>query len=392
MKTNNNIPNSNEGCIPSDILLKYVKGELSGEERNRVEKHLASCEMCCDELEGLSSLENTDSINNIVSELNSKVDEIVEGQKKTVPAWSAYLKIAASIILLLGVSSLIYFTAFRNAPSTMISSNIEFEIAEPSAIKDSIRTLDAKEGEGVKMMKNQLFAQSKKSRQNIKPAKPEIEYKEEAKYVAPMVVDSIAVADEVIAEVVTSGASDSVSPERIEVVEVNQLIAEVSSAPVKAEGVEKKNLSQTNVSSTGALPVIRIRGVSSLSQTSYQTYNSTKIQAINQYNVGNYKKALLLLMFSGLSFQSPDSDTLQFYTSMCNYHLGRIDSAIVGFEKFVVHHQSVYYNEGKWYYALSLLQSNSKENAIKVLNEIIVEESTYADSAKKELDRFKVNE
>lgn len=392
MKTNDNLSNSNEGCIPSDVLLKYVKGELSGEERNRVEKHLASCEMCSDELEGLSSLENTDSINNIVSELNSNVDEIVEGKKKIVPAWNTYLKIAASIILLLGVSSLIYFAAFRNTPSTMMSSNIGFEIAKPSAIMDSFRTLDKKEVEGVKVKTNQLFAKSEESRRNTKTAKPKIESKEEeVKYDSPVVVDSVSVNEKPSMEVVVSDVSDSVLPERIEVAMEEMVVT--ASAAAKVENTEnKKMLSQKNAPSTDISQKIVIRGVSSNSHISTQTYNSTMIQAINLYNVGNYKKALLFLIVNQLSSKSPESDTSQFYTSMCHYRLGRIDSAIVVFEKLLVHRQSVYYNEGKWYYALSLLKSRNKDNAIKVLNEIIAEESTYLDSARTALDRFKVNE
>ena len=56
MQENNNIFDESSGCIRQDALLEYLQGKLSGKERNLVEKHLLECEMCSDELEGLTNL------------------------------------------------------------------------------------------------------------------------------------------------------------------------------------------------------------------------------------------------------------------------------------------------------------------------------------------------
>ena len=71
MKENSNKFDINSGCIRQDILLKYLKGELSGKERNLVERHLLECEMCSDELEGLSNLLEPERVAELERELGN---------------------------------------------------------------------------------------------------------------------------------------------------------------------------------------------------------------------------------------------------------------------------------------------------------------------------------
>ena len=74
MKEDNHISNHENGCITTDMLIKYIKGELSGLERNRIERHISSCEMCSDELDGLSIMENPEMVDEISQELNQRIE------------------------------------------------------------------------------------------------------------------------------------------------------------------------------------------------------------------------------------------------------------------------------------------------------------------------------
>ena len=45
-------------CLSLEEMKEYIKGNLSVKDKRRIEMHIADCEMCNDELEGLSNLKN----------------------------------------------------------------------------------------------------------------------------------------------------------------------------------------------------------------------------------------------------------------------------------------------------------------------------------------------
>jgi predicted anti-sigma-YlaC factor YlaD len=49
---------ANTACVSTEMMMDYLDGKLSEKEKNKVEVHIASCEMCRDEFEGLSLLED----------------------------------------------------------------------------------------------------------------------------------------------------------------------------------------------------------------------------------------------------------------------------------------------------------------------------------------------
>ncbi|NVO11599.1 MAG: tetratricopeptide repeat protein [Bacteroidales bacterium] len=387
MKTKDKISNNNEGCVGSDMLLKYVKGELSGQERNWVERHLSTCEMCSDELEGLSLLDDHNKVDSIANELNDRIDKVVEGNDKVIPAWSFYFRIAASITLILGISTIVYFTAIRKAPSTMISDNVVSEKAKPSTPQNAEKFEAPKEIEKIKRMEKQEFVQSEASKRSKKSIKSEEEQKEsEISYVAPVVVDSLkeVIVDEKVADDVKLATTDSLLPTSESIV-TGQVTAEAYS-PAKSENVERKKLSSNKEVSMmdAASGVAASREFSEI-----ETYNFKKESAINLYLKGKYQNALSI--FRGLNNDFPDNDTIQFYTSMSYYHLNRTERAISIFEKLISQRQSIFYNEAKWYYALSLIKYNNTDKAIVILNEIVSSESSFKDLAKEELKKLNGN-
>ncbi|GEM_PF-1589505 len=387
MKTKDKISNSNEGCVGSDMLLKYVKGELSGQERNMVEKHLSICEMCSDELEGLLLLDDHNKVDSIVNELNTRVDNIVEGNDKVIPAWSFYFRIAASITLILGISTIVYFTAVRKAPSTMISDNVVSEKPKPATPQNVEKIEAPKEIEKIKRMEKQDFTQSEASKRSEKTTKSEEESKEtELKYVAPVVVDSLIeiVADEKVMDDVNLAANDS--GQLISELLVTSQVAAEAYVSTKSESAERKKLSSNKEVSI----MDAASGVAASKEfNSSEPYNFKKESAINLYLRGKYQNALSI--FIRLNNDFPNNDSIQFYTSMSYYHLNRMERAISIFEKLVSQRQSIFYSEAKWYYALSLIKYNRKEKAIVILNEIVSSESPFKDRAKEELKKLNGN-
>lgn len=374
MKRNDNILFNNEGCITSGALLKYIKGELSGLERNRIEKHLSSCEMCSDEWEGLTKLEDIDQIDRIVNELNSKIDEIVEGKEEKTPVWGLYFRVAASIIVLLGISTVIYITAIKNTPSNTVSNNFELDIAAPKPLMEMAD--EAKKEPAV-------IAQGEVSRKSESQKSFEVKSKEGAAAIAaPVVVDSvmvIAVNDEFmdeekveITDTFSISAKNAVS---------NAQFAAQAYAPAKAEMGEKRKL-LSNREVTGL--DVASGAVAPQKPTIFSNYLSKKEEGLSRYNGKQYRAALQI--FRKLITDYPNNDTIQYYTAMCYFNQNRYEDAKKVFEKLIINSHSPFYNEGKWNYARSLIKTNDLIKADSILYSIIKEYSPFSNDAKQKLD------
>ena len=121
---------TNTGPCPSiDRLVLYHKGELSKEESLSIENHLASCEICNELLEGLSELKNIDSLPAIESELKQNLNEKLfkKESKKIFLATYQRIAIAASILLLIGISIFMYVN--REIHVKSVSQNLPKESA-----------------------------------------------------------------------------------------------------------------------------------------------------------------------------------------------------------------------------------------------------------------------
>ena len=95
-------------CPSEQTMFDYIDKKLNAKESHHFEKHLLSCELCSDALEGLESVKNSERI----ASINQKINErIVAPQKETreiVFYYKLIASIAATVLLLLGGVFLFY--------------------------------------------------------------------------------------------------------------------------------------------------------------------------------------------------------------------------------------------------------------------------------------------
>lgn len=382
MKEDNNILNHNNECLTSDTLIKYIKGELSGMERNLVERHISSCEMCSDELEGLSIMQHPEKVEEISNELDRKIDSLTAKPERKIPYLGFYARIAASIIVILGISTIIYFTTFRKTPS-FVPNYALMDAKESISPQDSSNDMMQKDIAGEKKMENLELAQDGNSKEKRTLERENSKPKENVKYVAPVVVDSLK-SDEAIAEVKEDEISSIVVDELV-VAEAQQVASEsiVQPTPVSSEkksALAVGGLARKEKVSTADKSIRAIFGMN---------YNKRKELAIRLFSKQKYKEALAAL--NELLNEYPTNDTTLFYTSMCNYHLNRFNETIGSISVLAKNKQSEFYNQAKWYYALALIGAERKEDAVTVLEQILLEDSPFKHEAKNKLQKLKGN-
>lgn len=112
------------GCIPNQVLVAYLKGELSSKEAHMVERHVADCPMCADELEGLSLLANPEQIHTIENKLNKQIDKRLASPFIHRANRTTWLRIAATLLLFVGVSSLVVWVSITNNRNDMFAEGM----------------------------------------------------------------------------------------------------------------------------------------------------------------------------------------------------------------------------------------------------------------------------
>lgn len=115
-------------CPPGDVLRQYYEGKLAGSDKSFVEKHLASCEACSDELEGMLFINDSNKLEKTVAGLKEDINARLELRGKFF-SLTFYAKVAAVITILFVASFVFYLTVNSDKTTSQksISQNIEHE-------------------------------------------------------------------------------------------------------------------------------------------------------------------------------------------------------------------------------------------------------------------------
>lgn len=103
---------SETDCLSEQTLFDYIDKKLSAKESHVVERHLLSCELCSDAIEGLEILKDRSRISTIKSEINKRVSVPQKETKVISINYKIVLSIAASILLLVG--GVFFFNLLNN--------------------------------------------------------------------------------------------------------------------------------------------------------------------------------------------------------------------------------------------------------------------------------------
>jgi len=430
-------------CPSQDSLLQYVRGMLSVKDKREIEKHLTDCEMCSDEIEGLLLLKKPEAIESIELELDSKIDILIKKEKKG--DYGFFFKIAATVVMVLGLSTVIYFQISKKEEKTNVAANVnDDKKAEVKKLAIIDTTKIYKGGELLIDGKNR--AENKRKEEEFTFKTQEESQIPKAKPTGPIggiisptttlgyfsnndVVDALA--DETTAKIVTKTEVDdknakldvdvagkSAGDGRKEEMAVAQDQKVQQDLPVVAEKMPERDLEQNEVAlistkkgskdnqkkesaknkesvTKAVAPAYEaIGGTASTTATGAATVSDGETDKnillqniIEKVNSNQYSEALALL--ETYPQQSNNDETALFYKGLCYYKLNNPKKASAILKELEKNKSLALYNDIQWYYALSLLSLNKKNDASKVLKDIINNKSPYAPKAQEELDKIK---
>ena len=407
---------SNTSCPSEDMLLRYVEGTLSETEKRKIEEHLTDCEMCNDEVEGLMLLDEPSKISSIEAEINTKIDILIRKEKKT--NFKFFFKIAASIVLIFGLGTLMYFQLITEKQLDIAENTDVGEIIteKDNNIIDSAIALKKDEiiqTEGASVVeetpsqeqKNINIATGMSSNQpNTVYVSSDISYYEDVLAFAPVeqidedgkmteseVTDNLEEAakdDDIREERTTTKTADIVPISLAEKIETT-----AASGKKKSPEKEKDDKNRRKETASQSVPPLRdtepaneVTGTNGWLVSGDNENNIQELElALENINNNNYNIALQLLESPKL--KDSKDETVLYYNALCHYKLNNFQRALSIFKE-IKNSQSTLKHNIQWYYALTLIALDKKNDAKKQLEIIINSTSPFATEAQKELDRM----
>lgn len=100
----------NTRCLTEHEMLQYLKGELTQDERRRVEIHLAGCQLCIDALEGLSQVQPQSQIPSMVKQVNDRITLHLKRHARKRKALKLYILLSFTVFLVLIIILVAYMS------------------------------------------------------------------------------------------------------------------------------------------------------------------------------------------------------------------------------------------------------------------------------------------
>ena len=120
------------GCLKPETMKQFISSSLSEIEKEQVEKHIESCELCQDALEGLKLLTDTNKLEAIIGEINLNLRQHLQTQqplkKIAISHRVVYFSAAASILILVGL--LFYFDGILKQDLQQFDTADEIELTK----------------------------------------------------------------------------------------------------------------------------------------------------------------------------------------------------------------------------------------------------------------------
>ena len=403
-----NIIFNNSECISTDEMISFLNGNLTEKENNRIEKHLLVCEMCKDEINGIKEFGDINRIDNIVLELNKKIDKRIENKvRKIVFLKKNYFQIAAAILIL--ISSTFFINNFINnsvkdmQASESVSQNIYEETVEEEEIEDNFT--------------DEEFAEEKTQAPVEKEFKKKINKNREAEFKAIKAISDSEITENKIETSVEENLDTKEDLEE-EVVENNvdnfSEIAynnavvfdendktnrnksynnNISSGKTTSEDVAEKKIKKETAFSNRRLSKEKIQKENKNKKTDSKIVSEPKTdlyfkKGLNSYYKNDYETAK---KYFKQSLNLNNNANSNYYLALTFIKLNDNKKAIKYFNNVLKYKNSNYLEEALWQKTIVLLKENKKNKATDLLKNIFQDKGKYSKQAKIKLDSLKVD-
>lgn len=388
-------------CLCEQEMFDYVDNKLPSLHMNRVEKHLLDCEMCADAVEGLSILQNRNKLGETRDLIKLKVKAGNAKEAKIISLWKEHkvkLSIAASVLLLIGVSGIVSLHIKENNSKKVIA-----EVNKPAAPAESLINVTSSPG----------IVQEEKEEVATSPAMtlvtPEVPKKVSETVVQNLsevenssVAGEITPTEDLAVAATASGRLEDIPMPASEAREVNSgAIAQDIAYTNKA--LEDKSESFTK--SRKSESAVKVKSASSsMSRSAPETSSMDNeipvksnferdtlvdpdfLNGKHSYRNKDYSTAIY--SFKKYFEKNKQNPQALLYCAISYLNVSNTDNALTLLNEVLEGGYSSYFEQANYYKALALLKQNNKQKAKKLLEKIVKQNGEYKTRAQEELTKL----
>ena len=417
---NNNLHKifANTTCVSTEMMMNYLDGKLSEKEKNTIEVHITSCEMCGDELEGLSLLKDKSKLAIVVADLDEKIDiRIKAGGKKISFFRRPVYKIAAAVIIMIASAwflRLYVDSSVNTMDESMVSQAMEEkDDLESELIEDSIEepTIEIEREEiAIEKQKQEKEKVNKTSKIKGPESKTDktvvetvvledfeadlesIEEEIDVNKLSTSTTNEVIIAEnKTLAESKLKDEKKVVSKEKVktefadDIIETDQTdetVADYSLA--EGEKIDRKATRGNNRKNR----LFKGRSKKQLGVQSNTVAFDNFDQAMTEYNKRDYIQAITFFKKS-LNAHS-NADEVHFYLAKSYTQLDDTENALENYNKVIAFAESPYYEDALLNKAQILIELDKRKSAINSLNQLKNRRGVYSKKADKMIDSLNI--
>lgn len=394
-------------CISSEVLKDYSTGNISDEEKRKVEKHLVDCVMCNDELEGIQAFGSIEKFDESVNEIKQKILFRFGRLRQKSNAVSIIMGIAASVLIAI-ISGYLIMLSMKGFEKKEIAQQLELKKEKVrDIISDSIFEEESNEIITTEMPQELTTTHKLSEIESGKITTPgnvasfekgggSMERKIAEANTITVIEDDLEFEDEDIYDESTATIN------AIETIEVSEELEEdekaamgyavsydaIEEVVIKAvpTGRQEKSMAKIMLQRSKKIAPktvayqMDIVEPTSESPDKYDLEHSAK-QAFEQNDYINAYKLFLSNINTGY-----ESDSAFYYLAVSCFYLNYEEAAISYFNK--IQSTQIFAIERKWYLANAYLKIDSVSKAIPILKELSESQNQFTDMANQKLSEI----
>ena len=388
MKSDINKIFSKSSCLTNNEMLEYLSGKLSDTGRRRIEMHIADCEMCNDELEGLSNMKNPENLSIIIHSVNSDIDTYLKqfDKSKIKQSTKTYnirriFAVAASVLLIISAGFTVNYFIKSNSTSLADMQKIEnLELPEKKAVitKKEVVNDESVIHDIVGSMVDEENFGTAAVEQPGENSFDEIIAGESNENTVTTADDDISEKilkeeEEETSENIPMFKSDISKNKKVDSELNNKLVTSTSEEDGKVAKEEKNN--DFTGYTTRHIPNENNRA----KKEDASKYKSIRNSALLSYDEKVYNEA------SGgfekyLKYKSDDSEIIYKY-GVSSFYTKNYNNALKNFDKIISSGNDKYLEDSEWYKTQTLVKLGRNKEAISLLQKIVSRNGKHKNKA-----------
>jgi tetratricopeptide (TPR) repeat protein len=380
-----------DGCLSEGAIFRYLGNDLSEDESNAVQKHLAECEMCSDAMEGYRLMPDKDKALKMLAAIREEIASLPVSSpaKKNNTAYHRFFAYAATLVLICGTALILYQNLKKQ--ETTIISKLNHEQQIPDTLK--------KQAEADNEMQTGANSGPVALQDNTVEKSKDVAGETKSKYFqAPMIVRE----------------EENKEVDKTEVFDRREIPVTVSDGeteqkiPLRVEGAKSLNDSDLNGKREDKPSDILVAGqdqnvnqevVVVSAQKKEKTRSSTskngkassaqykndipKVAAGDEISMKADEKVQedVLEEHTGILKKNPADYSSLYYSGVSYFNLKKYKKCIKQLDKVIEVKNAEFYEDALWYKAQALIALNKKEEAIPILDLIISGGAKYTKQA-----------